>query len=195
MPRIIYEMFYAYCSSELHWFEDVHGKTPLAAAAASNQLEATRCLVHARADTNAADYGRLTPLLWATQNGHLQVMRLLLEAKADKDATNERQETPLFLVATNGYATAVRVLTEAGADKERVDEHKYTPLSLAQEQQAQWPLPHFCFAFFWRFWRFKNKPVLALCVCVCVCVCVLWCCILWPNIAFWMLLVVHMFSL
>ena len=108
----------------------MHGKTPLAAAAANNHLEVTHCLVHAGCDVNALDHERLSPLLWATQNGHLQVMRSLIDAKADKDATNDREETLLFLVASNGYATAVRVLTEAGADKEKADESNYTPLPL-----------------------------------------------------------------
>ncbi len=91
--------------------------TPLAAAAARNDVEELRRLLaagHSPDDPGDA----LTPLIWAARTGAIDAMTALLDAGADVDARGRSrfQWTPLQHAIHRRETGAARLLLERGAD-------------------------------------------------------------------------------
>jgi ankyrin repeat protein len=91
--------------------------TPLAAAAARNDVEELRRLLTAGHVADDPD-DALTPLIWAARAGAIEAMTTLLDAGADVDARGRStsQWTPLQHAIHRGETGAARLLLERGAD-------------------------------------------------------------------------------
>jgi ankyrin repeat protein len=111
-----------------------HPETPLARAAARNDVAALRHLLD---DGHKADEGgdSWTPLIWAARSGSVEAINVLLDSGADVNlpgATEDNwQATPLQHAILQRQPGAVRLLLERGADLNRGARGSLSPLFLA----------------------------------------------------------------
>ncbi|KAM4606887.1 uncharacterized protein O3C94_023100 [Discoglossus pictus] len=94
---------------------DRAGRTMLAAAAHTGNLEAVGLLLSRGADIEAVDEDGQTPLGLAAHQGHLSVLQLLLHHGAQPDHTDSRGWTPLRSAAWGGHTEVVEALLESEA--------------------------------------------------------------------------------
>lgn len=87
------------------------GRTALHIAAEKGQIQATRSLLKAGANTNVYDKKGNSPLHEASQRGHKQIVRLLLEDNAFINIPNHSGSLPIHLAAINGHEDTVQILT------------------------------------------------------------------------------------
>jgi len=90
---------------------DAVGLTPLGAAAAVGNAEATNLLLAAGADPNHP----CQPLLLGAKEGHAEVVRLLLEAGAHHTPDLASLYPPIRLAMVGGHEAVVQLLRRAGA--------------------------------------------------------------------------------
>jgi len=100
------------------------GKTPLFVAAERGNLDLTKLLIEASADSNKPTSLNKTPLYAATENGHLPVVKELLQYSSRDDVLRETNygTTALFMAERNGNLTIKTLLSEfclEKMDKER----------------------------------------------------------------------------
>ena len=96
------------------------GMTALLFAARDGQLDATRLLLEAGADVNAADPNGISPLVMALTNGQFAVAKLLLDRHADAARADWWGRSPLW-AAVDARNLAVRSgapTDENGADRQ-----------------------------------------------------------------------------
>ena len=111
-----------------------NGITPLHLAALGGDTdcaEATRLLLAAGANPNAAQQGGWTPLHIAAEHGDIEVVRLLIAAPSRVNAVSESGRSPLFQAAAFGHATVAEELIRAKAELECKDALGETPLLIA----------------------------------------------------------------
>jgi ankyrin repeat protein len=101
-------------------------------AATARRLEATRLLLAAKANPNAADASGDTPLLQATRSGDAELVALLIGAGAEVDIRNGAGSAPLLFAAQFGMREIAATLLDAHADPAVTDGEGRTPLQLAQ---------------------------------------------------------------
>lgn len=101
-------------------------------AATARRLEATRLLLGAMADPNAADDSGDTPLLQATRSGDAELVTMLLAAGAEVDMRNDSGSAPLLFAAQFGMREIAATLLGAHADPAVTDGEGRTPLQLAR---------------------------------------------------------------
>jgi uncharacterized protein len=89
--------------------------TPLHAAIAGNQREATALLIRNGSNVNAVDSGGWTPLHLAAHSGTESIVRDLLEAGADPTIPNAQGDTPLTTARHQGHGKVASLLMKAGA--------------------------------------------------------------------------------
>jgi ankyrin repeat protein len=94
------------------------GMTPLLLAARDGRLAATRALLDARANLNAADPNGLTPLLMAITNAQMPVAQLLVDAGADVQAADWYGRTPLWAAVEIRNLDLRSGATENGVDRD-----------------------------------------------------------------------------
>ena len=116
---------------------DIVKRSPLHAAAHSEDLEMVQVLLDYGVDVNSqTDFGS-TPLFFGSK-GHFndpRVVRLLLDHGADPNIPDCGGLTPLHQASRNGKIEMVRVLVEHGASIEVEDEDSRTPLDVASGEQ------------------------------------------------------------
>jgi ankyrin repeat protein len=95
------------------------GWTPLGLAANSDNTNAVKILLDAKADIEAKNGNGNTALHEAAKTDDAGLISLLLQAGATVDATNREDTTPLMLAVTGNRTNAVRVLLEHKANPNR----------------------------------------------------------------------------
>ena len=91
--------------------------SPVADAAARDDLEAVRSMVKQGADVNVAQGDGRTALHWAAVNGNSEMAKLLIYAGAGVNSlTRLGAYTPLHLASQVGHAGVAKVLLDGGAD-------------------------------------------------------------------------------
>lgn len=107
------------------------GKTPLAYAAGSGNMQIVRILITHGALVNPVIPGGASPLSRAAMGGHIDVARILLENGANVNAKCSGGMTPLNFAFLSGDVSLVRLLLESGADPSIRDIYGQTVLDLA----------------------------------------------------------------
>lgn len=79
----------------------------------SDDLEAARQLIQARADINQQDEHGWTALNWAAGRGNLAMIGLLIENGADVLRTGRDQRRPSLIACAAGHQEAAKLLAEA----------------------------------------------------------------------------------
>lgn len=110
---------------------DIHGCTPLHAAAAHGHVQVIEVLVAHGAKVNVGNICGATPLHYATSNGQEKAARRLLRKHAALEARDSNQCTALHLAAFYGHAKVGQLLISAGADTAAKDTAQMTPLDTA----------------------------------------------------------------
>lgn len=103
----------------------------LVQAVADRDRAATRTLLDARVDVNAARADGATALLWAAHWDDLELVDRLLAARANVNAADDRGVTPLARASENTSVAMVSKLLGAGADPNRAQASGLTPLMIA----------------------------------------------------------------
>jgi len=98
---------------------DQKGNSLLMLASYHGNLETTRALLLARADSNRRNDRGQTPLGGAAFKGYGEIVTLLLEHNADIDADNGGGMTPLMFAAMFGRTKVVELLEQQGASLKR----------------------------------------------------------------------------
>jgi len=114
---------------------DDEGFTPIAIAAASDQLEAVKVLLShdADADIPVRDRRNWTPLHYAALRGNDDMVRALLDSGASEDpVTKTEKETPLHFGAP--YPKVLKALLEYGANVNKQQADGSTALHIAARQ-------------------------------------------------------------
>jgi ankyrin repeat protein len=99
-----------------HEAKQIHGITPLLAAASSGHTECIELLLDAGSDKEAKQIDGFTPLLMTAQKGYAKCLQLLLNAGADKEATTKRRSTALLIAAQYGHLECIKLLLKAGCN-------------------------------------------------------------------------------
>lgn len=111
------------------------GRTPLAEASKSGELDTVKLLLDRGAEVNVYDTeSGFTPLHLAAQQNHPAVIRRLLAAGAQVDVRNQWQQTPLWQAAWqnwHGNTEIAHILIAQGAQIDVPDEKGHTPLAMA----------------------------------------------------------------
>jgi ankyrin repeat protein len=107
------------------------GEHPLIDAARSQDLDAVRTLIAARANVNETQGDGATALHWAAHWNHLKLADLLIAAGANVNAADDTGVTPLSLACLNGSAAMVEKLLQAGANPNAARSTGETPLMTA----------------------------------------------------------------
>ncbi|KAE9397127.1 ankyrin [Gymnopus androsaceus JB14] len=81
-------LYYERCPKTLDW-TNIHGKTPLHAAALKGNEELVRMLCDLGADFNLSDNQGNTPLHYASAWGHIPIVQLLIERGCQYSARND----------------------------------------------------------------------------------------------------------
>ncbi len=106
--------------------------SPVADAAASNDLSTVKALIAKKADVNAAQEDGSTALQWAVHWQNAEEVDLLLKSGADTKAATRLNATALYLAAESGDAVMIGKLLAAGADpNQTVLSQGETPLMFA----------------------------------------------------------------
>ncbi len=93
------------------------GMTALHWAAMNGDVELTRVLLGAGANTRAATrINRYSPLMLAARQGHGPVVKLLLDGGADVKAETDNGTTVLMFAAASGDAASVEAIAARGVD-------------------------------------------------------------------------------
>ncbi|XP_048474837.1 serine/threonine-protein phosphatase 6 regulatory ankyrin repeat subunit C-like, partial [Rhincodon typus] len=93
---------------------DAKGRTPLHAAAFSNQVQCLQLLLRHHAQVNAMDRTGRTPLMMAAEHGHSKIVEVLLHrASADLTLHDANKNTALHLACSKGHEmSALLILGE-----------------------------------------------------------------------------------
>ena len=103
----------------------------LVGAAAAQDAQAVRALLHEGVDVHARRADGATALLWAAHWDDLETVRLLLEAGADVNAADDHGVTPLSRAAENASPAMTDALLAVGADANASQTSGLTPLMTA----------------------------------------------------------------
>ncbi len=116
----------------------VQGETPLHTAARSENAEACRLLLAAKADVNARNAQGSTPLIVALGsrttgkiNQAVDLVELLLQNGADVNAQDDNYTTPLSLAVEAGAEDLVKLILDRKPNLEIKDKNGVTPLQRA----------------------------------------------------------------
>ena len=82
---------------------------------------ATKVLLEAHADINAADIKGWTPLMIASCNNQVSVLQIILQTHADVNLSYKLGRTPLMMAASKGHADTVDLLAASGANVDMRD--------------------------------------------------------------------------
>ena len=100
-------------------------------AAAAQDTQAVRALLHAAVAVNTARADGVTALLWAAHWDDLDTADLLLRAGADVNVAEDHGVTPLARACENASATMIEMLLAAGADPNVAQTSGLTPVMTA----------------------------------------------------------------
>ena len=103
----------------------------LVGAAAAQDAQAVRALLHEGVDVHARRADGATALLWAAHWDDLETVGLLLEAGADVNAADDHGVTPLSRAAENASPAMTDALLAVGADANASQTSGLTPLMTA----------------------------------------------------------------
>lgn len=123
----------------IRWGADVNAKsgfdlrTPLHAAASSNNGAITSLLLEHGANIHVKDRYGETPLHRAARSNDVAVVSLLIEQWPNIHSKNDWGETPLHLAAEQNGAAVVSLLIEQGANIHAKDDSGETPCDLGKE--------------------------------------------------------------
>ncbi|GCC18099.1 uncharacterized protein [Chiloscyllium punctatum] len=111
---------------------DSNGRTLLANAAYSGNLEVVNLLLSRQADLETEDHQGQTPLTLAARMGHTKVLHCLISHGANINHADQEGWTALRSAAWGGHSEAVTVLLESGgAEVDSVDTDHRTALRAA----------------------------------------------------------------
>ncbi|XP_078514830.1 uncharacterized protein LOC144773580 [Lissotriton helveticus] len=111
--------------------KDSNGRTLLASAAHSGNLEVVNLLISRGADVDVLDGHGQTPLALAARQGHTKVLHCLIANGADVNNADKEGWTALRSAAWGGHSEAVASLLRAGADADSTDTDNRTALRAA----------------------------------------------------------------
>ncbi len=113
---------------------DVHGVSPLMAAAAGGHIAVMGLLLARGADVNANAAQGITALTVAMSQDQIEAARVLLNSGADANTKDSYNTTPLMAAAMNGQPAFVKMLLESGADVTAKNSQGKSALTLALEK-------------------------------------------------------------
>ncbi|XP_029457783.1 ankyrin repeat domain-containing protein 50-like isoform X2 [Rhinatrema bivittatum] len=111
--------------------KDSNGRTLLAGAAHSGNLEVVTLLISRGADIEVQDNSGQTPLTLAARQGHTKVLHCLITHGANVNHADQEGWTALRSAAWGGHSEAVAVLLRAGTDVDSTDTDNRTALRAA----------------------------------------------------------------
>nr|XP_033806165.1 ankyrin repeat domain-containing protein 50-like [Geotrypetes seraphini]XP_033806166.1 ankyrin repeat domain-containing protein 50-like [Geotrypetes seraphini]XP_033806167.1 ankyrin repeat domain-containing protein 50-like [Geotrypetes seraphini]XP_033806168.1 ankyrin repeat domain-containing protein 50-like [Geotrypetes seraphini] len=111
--------------------KDSNGRTLLAGAAHSGNLEVMTLLISRGADIEEQDNSGQTPLTLAARQGHNKVLHCLIAHEANVNHSDLEGWTALRSAAWGGHSEAVVALLRAGADVDSTDADNRTALRAA----------------------------------------------------------------
>jgi len=113
-------------------------QTPLHIAAATQQAESVRILLHCKACPNRLDLEGETPVHIAARNNDLETLKHLIAFKADLNIPNNFGKFPLHLAVEQNQVLVVEMLVGGGVDVDARDQVSgKTALHLAVERQLE----------------------------------------------------------
>lgn len=115
---------------------DGHRRTAFLFSIQVGDIEKTRLLIEAGANTRAVGDDGETPLGYAIGQDNVQMLEWLLKQGFDPEEENELGETALFEAAEHGAVGCLKVLIEAGADIGKPRHSGATPIEVADNRQA-----------------------------------------------------------
>lgn len=110
---------------------DVHGFSPLSAAAQHDQTDIVVRLILNGVNVNTADNAGFTPLMWAVFFGAKNTAKELLLAGANPNLRSHNSETALLIATKNNDTNLSTLLLESGAETGKVDQDGWTALHYA----------------------------------------------------------------
>ncbi|XP_043929146.1 ankyrin repeat domain-containing protein 50-like [Protopterus annectens] len=111
--------------------KDSNGRTLLASAAHSGNLEVVNLLITRGADVEIQDNNGQTPLTLAARQGHTKVLHCLISHGASVNHADQEGWTALRSAAWGGHTEAVTLLLRSGADVDSTDSDNRTALRAA----------------------------------------------------------------
>jgi ankyrin repeat protein len=91
-----------------------------------DDIDTTKMLLAAGADTNKANRLGVTPIAIATANGNTEIIRLLLDKGVDPNTIDPNGEPASWSAIRSGNVEAVRILLDRGATVDFKDSVKQT---------------------------------------------------------------------
>ncbi|XP_064414123.1 ankyrin repeat domain-containing protein 50-like [Latimeria chalumnae] len=111
--------------------KDSNGRTLVANAAHSGNLEVVNLLILRGADLEIEDHSGQTPLTLAARQGHTKVLHCLIAHSANVNHADQEGWTALRSAAWGGHSEAVTALLRAGAEVDSTDTDNRTALRAA----------------------------------------------------------------
>ncbi len=116
-------------------FRDKNGRTHLARACASDDLDAATARFEERPeDLNIADFAGNTPLQIAALDGFVDLVKFLLNKNCEVNTKNEEGDTPLIDAVENGHLEIVKLLLEHGANPRLANKSGSEPYELVKSE-------------------------------------------------------------
>ena len=110
---------------------DRNGRTPVALAAATNDIKGLATELRKRPDhLDIPDHGGNTPLQIAALEGSVEIVRYLLNEGCLFDCKNADGDTPLIDAVENGHVEVVKLILDAGADPSHPNSKGLEPIEL-----------------------------------------------------------------
>ena len=111
---------------------DPLGRTPMHAAASSNNFESLKLLHESGFDVTDRDHYGRTPLHYATFFGNIETVRVLIPLYVDLDAQDNAGVTPIAFAAEKGFTEIVAILAPLCSNPNAYDNEGYTPVMKAK---------------------------------------------------------------
>jgi hypothetical protein len=116
---------------------DPDGRSPLMAAAYSNQARILVLLLDKEIVIDQKDSSGYTALMYACNSGSLDCARLLVQHGADIHQTANDGSTPIMFASQHGHNDIVQLLLSNGADPNQEGAHGLSAIGFAKQNNLQ----------------------------------------------------------